>query len=65
MLASVSQTELDMKKIQEKIRQLEKNLENLNLHSSNEFGCNRDLNQLDVLLMLYGLAELLIKRFSV
>ncbi|KAL1494610.1 hypothetical protein ABEB36_010181 [Hypothenemus hampei] len=39
ILASVSQTEFDMKKIQEKIKQLEKNLENLHAQN-NEFPIN-------------------------
>ncbi|XP_060529538.1 uncharacterized protein LOC132703978 isoform X2 [Cylas formicarius] len=43
-LASVSQTELDMKNIQQKIKQLEKNLENFNM-SSNELMSRNNFTQ--------------------
>ncbi|ENN79208.1 hypothetical protein HUJ04_001806 [Dendroctonus ponderosae] len=42
VLASMSQTELDMRTIQEKIKQLEKNLEKLNVSSSLEFSGSLD-----------------------
>ncbi|XP_076265820.1 uncharacterized protein LOC143199712 [Rhynchophorus ferrugineus] len=46
VLASVSQTEVDMKMIQEKIKQLEKNLENLNI-SGDGLECYKPVEQFE------------------
>lgn len=51
----MSQTEIDMKTIQEKIKQLEKNLEKLNVSSSLEFSCS--LDQLEVVFKFHQTLE--------